>query len=245
MWNLHTRLVCSCLLTALLSACGGAPVKPSVAPVVEAAPTPPVATTRSARERTIDALLSEAEAAIRQGRYALPAHDNAYDRFRAVQMLEPNNQQAQSGLHSILLIYVDRVQQSLVAGRLHAAAADLRQAKQLFPGADLLMPLQAEVNRRAKASEVAAKTPVPADGRERVKLPEQALAKKSDDVKQLLEQIGKRVSQSDESVMIYARNDAEGRWIYKTMKDAVGDYRIRGDIRIARQPALEILSPME
>jgi hypothetical protein len=242
MWNLHTRLVYPCLLTALLSACGGAPVKPSTAPVVEAAPTAPA---RSARERTIDGLLSEAEAAIRQGRYALPAHDNAYDRFRAVQMLDANNQQAQSGLHSILLIYVDRVQQSLIAGRLHAAAADLRQAKQLFPGAELLNPLQAELNRRAKSSEVVAKTPVPTDGRERIKLPEQALTQKSEDVKQLLEEVGKRVSQSDETVMIYARNDAEGRWIYKTMKDVVGDYRIRGDIRISRQPALEILSPME
>lgn len=61
----------------------------------------------------------------------------------------------------------------------------------------------------------------------------------------MLEQLARRVSQSDESIMIYARNDAEGRWIYKTMKDAVGDYRIRGDIRISRQPALELLSPME
>lgn len=234
------------LIPMLLSACGAAPVKPVVAPVEEVAPRPePAPPARTARERTIDGLLSEAEAALRQGRFALPAHDNAYDRFRAVQMLDPGNQQAQSGLQSVLLVYVDRVQQALIAGRLHVAAADLRQARHMFPGAQLLAPLQTELDRRSKAAVVSTQAPVPTDGRERINLPLQPLTQKSPDVKQMLEQLARRVSQSDESIMIYARNDAEGRWIYKTMKDAVGDYRIRGDIRISRQPALELLSPME
>lgn len=180
-----------------------------------------------------------------QGRYSLPAHDNAYDRFRAVQLLDAGNQQALAGLHSILLVYVDRIQQSIGAGRLHAAAADLRQAEQLFPGAELLPPLRAELARRSKSSAVTAKAPIPADGRERVVLPAQPLRDKTEDVKQLLVRLANRVRESDESILIYARTDAEGRWIYKTMKDAVGDYRIRGDIRINRQPAIELLSPLE
>jgi hypothetical protein len=243
MWK-QTRFVCLCLIPSLLPACGTAPIKPVSAPVVEAAPQT-AGPAHTARQRTVDGLLNEAEAAMRQGRFALPAHDNAYDRFRAVEMLDPGNRQAQSGMQGVLLVYVDRVQQALGAGRLHAAAADLRQARQLFPGAPLLVPLQAELDRRSASVAQTMKAPVPEEGRERIQLPPQPLAQKSPDVKQMLEQLAQRVSQSDESVMIYARNDAEGRWIYKTMKDAVGDYRIRGDIRISAQPALEFLSPME
>lgn len=247
MWNLHTVFLRTLIWSAAvyLSACGAAPVKPDVKPAAAPPPPAPSPPPLTPRQRTVNALLDDAESAMAQGRFSLPAHDNAHDRFRAVQLLDPGNKQAQAGLHSILLVYVDRVQQSLSAGRLHAAAADLRQAEQLFPGTELLPPLRAELERRSRAVEVAAKTPVPADGRERIALPAQPLAEKREEVKQLLVQLAHRVRQSDESIMIYARSDAEGRWIYKTMKDAVDDYRIRGDIRITRQPAVELLSPME
>lgn len=247
MWNLHTLLLRSLIWTVAVSllACGAAPVKPDPKPVAaspapESSP-PPL----TPRQRTVKALLGDAESAMSQGRFSLPAHDNAHDRFRAVQLLDPGNKQALAGLHTILLVYVDRIQQSLGAGRLHAAAADLRQVDQLFPGAELLQPLRAELARRSKAVETTAKAPMPADGRERIALPAQPLTNKTGEVTQLLVQLAHRVRQSDESIMIYARSDAEGRWIYKTMKDAVGDYRIRGDIRINQQPAIELLSPLE
>lgn len=249
MWNLQNRLLMLLIWMAafVLSACGAAPVKPAAKPQV-AAPAPalePAPPPMTPKERTVKSLLSDAESAMSQGRYSLPVHDNAHDRFRAVQLLDPGNKQALAGLHSILLVYVDRVQQSLGAGRLHAAAADLRQAEQLFPGAELLQPLRAELARRAKAVEAVTQAPIPADGRERIALPPQRLAEKGEEIKQLLVTLAQRVRQSDESIMIYARSDAEGRWIYKTMKDAVDDYRIRGDIRINRQPAVELLSPLE
>jgi signal transduction histidine kinase len=247
MWNLHTLHLSTLIWAAalLLPACGAAPVKPTASPEATPSaskPSPPVLTPR---QRSVNALLGDAESAMAQGRFSLPAHDNAHDRFRAVQLLDPGNKQALAGLHSILLVYVDRVQQALSAGRLHAAAADLRQAEQLFPGTELLPPLRTELERRAKAAATAAETPVPTDGRERIVLPAQPLAEKTEEVKQLLVQLAHRVRQSDESIMIYARSDAEGRWVYKTMKDAVDEYRIRGDIRINRQPAIELLSPME
>lgn len=247
MWNLQNLrlLLLIWMFAGVLSACGAAPVKPAGnTPVATPAPEPPPPSL-TPRERTVKALLSDAESAMSQGRFSLPVHDNAHDRFRAVQLLDPGNKQALAGLHGILLVYVDRIQQSFGAGRLHAAAADLRQAEQLFPGAELLQPLRAELARRTKATETVALVPIPADGRERIALPAQPLAEKTEEMKQLLVTLAQRVRQSDESIMIYARSDAEGRWIYKTMKDAVDDYRIRGDIRINRQPAVELLSPME
>lgn len=114
MWNLHKfvfpNTALPVLTTAvLLSACGAAPVKPVDAPVVSQ-PTTPSPPPLTPRQRSVKALLADAESAMAQGRFSLPAHDNAYDRFRAVQLLDADNRQAQAGLHGILLIYVDRVQ---------------------------------------------------------------------------------------------------------------------------------------
>lgn len=246
MWSLPSIPLRPLIWTAsvFLSACAAAPVKPD--PKSGASPPPESVTpSPSPRQHTVSRLLSEAEFAMSQSRFSLPVHDNAHDRFRAVLLLDPGNKRAQAGLHGILLVYVDRIQQSLGAGRFQAAAADLRLVDQLFPGADLLQPLRVELQRRVKAAAAAAETPAPTDGRERVPLPAQPLADKTDEVMQLLVQLAHRVRQSDESIMIYARTDAEGRWIYKAMKDAVGDYRIRGDIRITQQPAIELLSPLE
>jgi hypothetical protein len=57
--------------------------------------------------------------------------------------------------------------------------------------------------------------------------------------------VAQRVRESDETVLILARTDAEGRWIYKVMRESVGEYRIRGDIRITREPALVLQPPIE
>ncbi len=45
--------------------------------------------------------------------------------------------------------------------------------------------------------------------------------------------------------MIYARSDREGRWIYQTLQQAAADYRVRGDIRISRVPAVVIMEPLQ
>jgi hypothetical protein len=231
----------------MLCACGAAPVKsPSAsAPVSESslvtALAPPA---KSARQRTIETLLTEAELALQQGRLTLPLHDNAYDRFQAVQLLEPGNTAAATGLQAILLMYMDRVQQALTANRLQAAAAELRQARQYFPVAEPLDILAQELRKRGRDLE--AVVAAPADKGDRVLLPAQPLSKRTEEVKNLLIQLAQRVLQSDEAVIIHARTDAEGRWIYKTMREAVGEYRIRGDIRIVRQqPAIVFQSPIE
>jgi len=232
-------------LQLVLCNCSAAPVKTSPpAPAPEQAPaiaaiTPP----KSARQRTIDTLLVEAEFALQQGRLTLPLHDNAYDRFQAVQLLDPQNKAATTGLQAILLVYVDRVQQALSANRLQAAGAELRQARQYFPVAEPLDVLAQELRKRGRDLEPA--VTAPADTGDRVHLSPQALTNRTEEVKALLIKLAQRVRESDEAVVIHARNDAEGRWIYKTMRESVGEYRIRGDIRIVRQPAIVFQPPIK
>jgi hypothetical protein len=65
------------------------------------------------------------------------------------------------------------------------------------------------------------------------------LSAKSPAIETTLRNLAKRVAASNELLIINARNDAEGRWIYKTMKDAAGA-RLRGDIKISSTPSIQL-----
>jgi len=52
--------------------------------------------------------------------------------------------------------------------------------------------------------------------------------------------VARQIQASGGTFLIRARTDEEGRWIYKTMKDAVSGYRLRGNIEAAATPGIII-----
>jgi signal recognition particle GTPase len=48
-----------------------------------------------------------------------------------------------------------------------------------------------------------------------------------------LAEVAQHIQQIEATFLINARSDEEGRWIYKVMREAVGGYRLRGNIGIA------------
>ena len=76
-------------------------------------------------------------------------------------------------------------------------------------------------------------------------LAEAALTAQSADVVDYLQAIARRARQEDESLLIVARSDAEGRWIYQQMRQAVQGYRLRGDIKLGKRPKVLLLPPID
>ena len=229
-----------------ISACGGQGIKPQPSKAESIGAESRSESVPFKRQAVIQRLLSEADEAYSRGRFTLPDNDNAYDRYRAVLLLEANNAQAQAGLDAVLLAYVDHVRSVMAGGHLSAAEQLVDRGRAYFTDQKLLEQLNEEI-KQARALSVSAReekdrTEV-LDG-EKILLPEGPLSQRSDPVVELLQELAVRVSESNESVMIFARNDSEGRWVYKVMKDKVVDYRIRGDIRISRVPAIVLLPPL-
>jgi exopolysaccharide biosynthesis predicted pyruvyltransferase EpsI len=193
----------------------------------------------------IDSLLSEAAAALADNRLTTPLHDNAYDRYRAVLLLQPDNRVAQTGLESVLLHYVDLVREALRDNQVSQAQQLLARSREYFPGNPLLEEVRAAVDQAQQKSRQRLQRLNEQDlvGAEFV-LPPVELAKKSPEIIQFLAKIAERLRETDESVLIMARTDAEARWIYKQMKEAVPDYRIRGNVRLTSDPALQLLPPL-
>ena len=55
---------------------------------------------------------------------------------------------------------------------------------------------------------------------------------------QMLAGIAQRIRQHQMRVIIVARDDSEGRWIYGQLRQAVPGYRVRGDIKLGNPPRL-------
>lgn len=241
-WCIHLILIsalCACTGGAVKSGGDGKPADAQIqaASAVRPAFQLPVAVNR---------LLDQADIAYQRGRYTLPAQDNAVDRYQAALLLDPQNARAQAGLDTVLLAYIDQVRAALSAGRIGAAQEMIQRGRELFDGSPLLQQLENELQQAqasARREREAASDNQPNEG-ERVDLPVTELNRRDDTLVQTLKELATRVSSSEESVMIYARNDREGRWIYKVLQDAAGDHRIRGDIRISSVPYVVLMEPL-
>lgn len=247
--NMRLRL-CVLLWVAFSSglvACGAPSRKPEAkAPVqpfsvVPAEASKPVIT----KESIVTKLLKQGEQALQRNQLTLPAENNAYDKFQAVALMQPDNAEARAGLQAVELAYAEEVRRALQANRLNEAKTRLQRMAEHFPDDPLQRSLVAELQQAWQRADAQRQQEEAAqEGEERWPLEVADLNQRNAQMRQLLEQLANRVSQSDESVMIYARTDSEGRWIYKIMKDAAGEYRIRGDIRISRTPAIKLMPPL-
>ncbi len=235
------------LLVCLLGCAGQSHEQESVAKMPDFVPE--VRSQVSVRVPMEAKLLTRAEDAFRKGDLTAPAYENAYDLFQSVLLLKPNSSQARSGIQAILIRSAERIRESTQKKNFRKSEQLLTSAQTYFPGNNLLLQLQQELNQtKARYRQLALKIPEakPSDTNiTEYRLPPYALKKRNNEMVKYLREIALRLEQTQESVMIYARTDSEGRWIYGKMKEAVPGYRVRGDIRLASQPRLELLPPLQ
>lgn len=224
--------LCLLCIVVLLGGCATAPIEPVLVNVTSAA---------IQKQQVVDGLLAQAERDVLAGRLTSPYGHNAYDRFQGVLRLQPGNLQAISGLQLILMRYVSLGRQALKRDKPAQAKQWLGRARKITQTNPLLEELQsaiAESLARQSQQRSLAK-----QGDE-ILLNVSDLSARSSAIKSLLQRVADRIRQSDESVLIVARNDAEGRWLYQQLRQAASGYRIRGDIRVESTPKLRLLPPL-
>jgi len=188
-------------------------------------------------------LLAAAEKALSADRLMSPQHDNAYDRYRAVLLLRPDDAQAISGLQQVFLRYIALARTAIAKSRWTNAKTYLTRANVVNPDHDLTKAVKKSlVAQRAKA-QTNAERETPEEGV--YKLNANLVAKRDPVVLQTLQGIAERMRETGETMMIVAKSDADGRWIYSQMKKAVPGYRLRGDIRLGGKTKIKLRAPIE
>lgn len=245
-------------LTLLLSACVTQEPAPRTAAQVQ-----PVEAARPAGptlDQRVGLLLRQAERALYNDRLLLPADDNAYDRYQAVLKLQPGNAQAKTGLQMIAMRYIEMGRTALRHSRLSEARTYATRARQVYADNPLLREFeQALADAQRHQAQAALGTPTApsagsgsgADSRStqaqsanEYPLNPAALSQRGAEIQAVLKQIADRVKRSDEVVLIVARNDEEGRWVYREMKKAAQGHRVRGDIKVGSPPRVVIYPPI-
>ncbi|GAA5525799.1 hypothetical protein Maes01_02372 [Microbulbifer aestuariivivens] len=189
------------------------------------------------RQRNIAFFLQRAEAAQRQGFLTQPAGASAFDYYLRVRQLDPANSRAATGIQGIVIELVERARDALRRRAFAEVASYLNQAEDLAPG----NPLAAEVRSQMARERARAGTDIPQG--EAVSLPAASLASRSEAVSALLRETAQRIRREDLRVIIVARSDEEGRWVYQQLREAVTGYRVRGDIRLGSPPRVILMAP--
>lgn len=211
-------------------------------PALQPAPPP-----RDIRGENIQRLLSAAEDALLENRLTTPVEDNAFDRYQAVLMMDANNERAQAGIDAIVEKYAGLSRSAMRRGNYSDARAFIEKARTVDSSSNVIPRLRNELAAAQRTVKPPVKAPVQTVTRtdSEVLLDAKSLSGRGDEIVDQLQSLAVELREKDESILIFARNDAEGRWIYKKMAEAVIGYRLRGDMRISQQPKIQILPPIE
>ncbi len=176
----------------------------------------------------LDALLEQGDDAMKAGRLLTPIDDCAYDYYRAALALAPDHPAAQHGLQRLAERFVGMAEQAAERGQFDTARSLLERAEIVSPQLDSIATARALIELRSSAE------------RSRIALDPEQLSAHAADLAARLKSLGAKAKADDAWVIIRARNDAEGRWIYQQMASAPGNRRIRAELTLGA-PGIELL----
>jgi hypothetical protein len=204
-------------------------------PVVEPepeSPPPQISSDELRRARLMADMLYDARIAYDNNQLTTPSGRSAYDRYREVLSFDPENAVARQGLVDIVLRYVELANIEMTQGEYDNAATLIQRGERIIPDRPELSDARARLS-------VARRTKI-----ENHPLDPTGLRNQSLEIMTELAAIAENIRRREATFLINARTDEEGRWIYKVMREAVGDgYRLRGNIGVSDTPAILVTLP--
>ena len=208
------------LLMMILSGCSTV----HKAPIAELTPT-----SEQRLQQWLDEQLDLANIAIEQNRLMRPKGRSAYDIYRAILDIVPNNAQALAGVKRLSGRYLSLAKEANTRGDYDLADTYLARSMKLQPNSvDSAALLQ-----YFKTSRVVAKNEYRLDASQLSLRNEEAIAQ--------LALIANQAKRWHSRITIFCRNDAEGRWMYQQLKSQALGYRFRANIEIGPQPKVILL----
>jgi hypothetical protein len=183
------------------------------------------------RQRILADMLYEARVAYEDNRLMSPSGNNAYAGFRAVLDFEPDNEVALQGIRDIVQRYVELADAAIKIGQYENAQSYLDRGASLRVNSSVVSDARRQLEQ-ARETKMSIFT-----------LDAEGLAEQSLEIMVELGEIGQYIRNIEATFLINARTDEEGRWIYKIMREAVGGYRLRGNIGVANEPSIQVVIP--
>lgn len=211
----------------LISGCEMAQRAQAPRPTPPEPPSTPATVTPDPGQK-IDRLLHEAEIAFRDNRLTTPLDDNAYYRYLRILTLDPDNEQAEDGIASIVEKYLEWAMANAERGQFRSAISYLNKAKSVDRSHPNIDAVDAFITEKRSASRMT------------FRLSPAGVDQQAPRVIQELHEIGREVARQGARVVIVGRTDAEGRWIYQQLNDATPD-RVRAEFEPGGHPLVRLI----
>jgi hypothetical protein len=203
--------------------------------IVEYSPIPATATitpepNKPVRDPRIQQLLEEAYFAFIESRLTTPVEDNAYFRYLQVLAIDPDSEDANRGISNIVEQYLDWSLESLQNRHFRAATNYLNKARSLDELHPNITAVATRIAEHRKSSE------------ESYLLDPRGLANRSNSTQMELSSIAARMQETRATIIISARNDSEGRWIYQQLNEQT-DSRVKARFEQSSKPSIRLFIP--
>lgn len=200
----------------------------------------------------IDELLAMADLDVAANRLTKPINSNAIDRYRAVLLLDKTNQRAALGLRKIGERYLTLAESQKAKGEYKKALNFVTSAESVNGKSVKLTAMKNSIRKAQRANRLVRNAPKTVPGA-KIANPQRTvfnlnpadLSARNTNIKGQLAALAKRVQESKEYVLIYARNDEEGRWVYQQMRKSSVNYRLRGNIKRNAKPRVVLDAPLD
>jgi hypothetical protein len=200
----------------------------------------------------IDAILEKADMDLDADRLMKPENSNAVDRYRAVLLLDKANQRAALGLRKVAERYIVLAGSLKASGEYDMALSFIASAEAVNGKTAALTEMKKSIDTAKRANRLVINTPKADFVTQSINplqkvfpLNPKDLSARNNNITRQLAALAERVQESKEYVLIYARNDAEGRWVYQQMRKSSVNYRLRGNIVQHQNPRVVLDKPLD
>ncbi len=225
-------------LLGLLSACAGQQAAEQAAEQAEAMEQQRLQQEQLAEQRllqrrqvAVTGMLARAQRALSRDQLMTPAADNAFGWYQQVLALQPRSEEAHWGMRQITDRYLELAVEAFKAGDNARAEVLLDRAQQIAASPADVASLRQQYRREQPEY----------NPENEFLLSAADLAARNEVAAEELQLLAIRAMAADSRLLIIARNDREGRWIYQQMRTAVEGYRLRGNIKLGRKPRVVLI----
>lgn len=180
------------------------------------------------RQEIIRSFIEKGREALAARRLMVPKHDSAFMWFKQALDIDEQAPEAHRGMRDITATYMVLAEEAFRLGQRERAELMLSRALLISATPASVKALR---DRYPEAPPAA----------NEFRLHSKDIRARNKRAIEYLAVIAQKAFEANSRLLIVARNDAEGRWLYKQMRQAVDGYRLRGNIQIGSRPKIILI----
>ena len=191
------------------------------------------------RRALIQNSLDQGKLALQTDRLSLPKQDSAVFYFRRVLKVDPVNHEAKLGLDAVIKRYLQLAEIAHGNGNDKQAYSWIKRAEEVSGPSAKTTGMRSQLKKTPQGQRQREIEYLPATD---YQLSREELDQRGPEIHTHLANIARRAESRKRAVLVVARDQAEGDWIAKVLRESVPKFALKTQVKIAARPAVILIS---